>query len=138
MAIYDEAKALMEKILPAQEITAIAAYVEDPVQWWSDALKNKAASRMKATIAEHTNLNPGKLDAATMRQEIGKLTLESAKARNAREMAELDAIISRQNQDLIIALEESGILIKDKLYQGMINSMVEKQKLRVELFKMKD
>ena len=93
MAIYDEAKALMEKILPAEEITAIAAYVDDPVQWWIDALKNKAASRMKATITEHTNLNPGKLDIATMRQEIGKLTLESAKARNAREKAEIEAKI---------------------------------------------
>lgn len=93
MAIYDEAKVLMEKILHAEEIAAIAAYVDDPVQWWIDALKNKAASRMKATIAEHTNLNPGKLDAATMRQEIGKLTLESAKARNAREKAEFEAAI---------------------------------------------
>lgn len=93
MAIYDEAKALMEKILPAEEIIAIAAYVDDPVQWWIDAIVNKAASRMKAIVTEHTNLNPGKLDIATMRQEIGKLTLESAKARNARELAEFEAAI---------------------------------------------
>ena len=93
MAIYDEAKVLMEKILPAEEITAVAAYVDDPVQWWLNALVNKAHSRMKAAIAEHTNYNPSKLDAATMRQEIGKLTLESAKARNARERAEIEAKI---------------------------------------------
>ena len=93
MAIYDEAKALMEKILPVEEITAIAAYVEDPVQWWIDAIVNKAHSRMKATISEHTNLNPAKLDITTMRQEVGKLKLESAKDRNARELAEFEAAI---------------------------------------------
>ena len=91
--IYNQVKALMDQILTPEEITAFAVYVDDPVQWWIDALKNKAASRIKATIAEHTNLNPGKLDIATMRQEIGKLTLESAKARNAREMAEIEAKI---------------------------------------------
>ena len=91
--IYNQAKGLMEQILSPEEITAIAAYVEDPVQWWIDAIVNKAQSRMKATIIEHTNLNPAKLDAVTMRQEIGKLTLETAKDRNAREMAEIEAKI---------------------------------------------
>ena len=93
MAIYEEAKALMEKILPVEEITAIAAYVEDPVQWWIDAIVNKAHSRMKATISEQTNLTPAKLDITTMRQEVGKLKLESAKDRNAREMLEIEAKI---------------------------------------------
>ena len=91
--IYNQAKGLMEQILSPEEITAIAAYVEDPVQWWIDAIVNKAQSRMKATIIEHTNLNPAKLDAVTMRQEIGKLTLETAKDRNARELAEIEAKI---------------------------------------------
>ena len=91
--IYNQAKGLMEQILAPEEITAIAAYVEDPVQWWIDAIVNKAHSRMKATISEHTNLNPAKLDITTMRQEVGKLKLESAKDRNAREMAEIEAKI---------------------------------------------
>lgn len=93
--IYKQTKSLMEQILSPEEITAIAAYVEDPVQWWIDALVNKAHSRMKATIAEHTNYNPAKLDTVTMRQEIGKLKLESAKDRNAREQAEMEAKISK-------------------------------------------
>ena len=91
--IYKQAKGLIEQILSTEETTAFAAYVEDPVQWWIDALVNKSHSRMKATIAEHTNLNPAKLDIATMRQEIGKLTLETAKDRNAREKAEFEAKI---------------------------------------------
>ena len=91
--IYKQTKSLMEQILSPEEITAIAAYVEDPVQWWIDAIVNKAHSRMKATISEHTNYNPSKLDAATMIQEIGKLKLESAKDRNARELAEMEAKI---------------------------------------------
>lgn len=91
--IYKQAKDLMEQILSSEEIMAIAVYVDDPVQWWIDAIINKANSRMKATISEHTNLNPAKLDVATMRQEIGKLTLETAKARNAREQAEIEAKI---------------------------------------------
>lgn len=91
MAIYDEAKALMEKILPAEEVTAIAAYVDDPVQWWIDSIVNKAGSRMKAIVTEHTNLNASKLLRNEMRQEIGKLTLETAKARKAREYAEMEA-----------------------------------------------
>ena len=101
MAIYDEAKTLMDQILTSEEITAFAVHVEDPVQWWIDALKNKAVSRMKSTIAEHTNLNPSKLDTATMRQEIGKLTLESAKARNAREKAEFEAAIKAATTPLV-------------------------------------
>ena len=91
--VYDEAKALMEKILPAEEITAIAAYVEDPVQWWIDSIVNKAGSRMKAIVVEHTNKNASKLLRDEMRQEIGKLTLETAKSRNAREKAEFEAAI---------------------------------------------
>ena len=91
MAIYDEAKVLIEKILPADEITAIAAYVDDPVQWWIDAIVNKAGSRMKAIVTEHTNKNASKLLRDEMRQEIGKLTLETAKSRKAREYAEMEA-----------------------------------------------
>lgn len=48
-------------------------------------------------------------------------------------LAELDATISRQNEDLISALEASGVTIKDKLYPAMSSAMAEKQKLRGEL-----
>ena len=91
MAIYDEAKALMEKILHAEEITAIAAYVEDPVQWWIDAIVNKAGSRMKAIVTEHTNLNASKLSRESMQEIIKDMDLETAKSRKAREMAEMEA-----------------------------------------------
>ena len=48
-------------------------------------------------------------------------------------LCELDATISRQNEDLISALEASGVTIKDKLYPAMAGAMAEKQKLRGEL-----
>lgn len=95
MKAHELAEQLINELCEPEDIKAVETYVEDLAQWVIDAIKGKVASRMKATITEHTNYNPAKLDIATMRQEIGKLTLESAKDRNAREQAEMEARVNK-------------------------------------------
>jgi hypothetical protein len=98
MSSYNKAKSLMEEILTVEEIKAIAAYVEDPVQWWLNALQNKAECRMKAALIEHSEFNPVKLTHERKRQEVGKLKLESAKDRNAREQAKMKAKLKEKTK----------------------------------------
>lgn len=88
---YKIAEQLINEICEPEDVVAVEAYVEDFALWVINAIQGKVASRRKAVINEHTNYNASKLELSEARTQIRKLTLESAKARNAREQAEIEA-----------------------------------------------
>lgn len=88
---YKIAEQLINEICEPEDVVAVEAYVEDFALWVINAIQGKVASRRKAVINEHTNYNASKLELSEARAQIRKLAIESAKARNAREMAEMEA-----------------------------------------------